>query len=90
MAVYFTKGSGTTVMTKQPTALTFDGDRIASGFHNVFTNSAGLNNLLNTQHTDIIITHHSSCPQRRVLVIITIDTNITTMSTNELTQAVHR
>ena len=29
------------MMTKQPTALTFDGDRIASGFHNVFTNSAG-------------------------------------------------
>ena len=38
----------------------------------------GLNNLLNTHHTDIIITHHSSCPQQRVLVIITkLDTNIT-------------
>jgi hypothetical protein len=31
----------------------------------------GLNNLLNTHHIDIIITHHSSCPQWRVLVIIT-------------------
>ena len=51
----------------------------------------GLNNLLNTHHTDIIITHHSSCPQWRVLVIITmLDTNITTMSTDKLTQAVHR
>jgi hypothetical protein len=28
------------VMTKQPMALTSDGDRIASGFYNVFTNSA--------------------------------------------------
>jgi hypothetical protein len=50
----------------------------------------GLNNLLNTHHTDIIITHHSSCPKQRVLVIITMDTNITTVSTDELTQAVHR
>jgi hypothetical protein len=51
----------------------------------------GLNNLLNTHHIDIIITHHSSCPQWRVLVIITmLDTNITNVSTDELTQAVHR
>ena len=51
----------------------------------------GLNNLLNTHHTDIIITHHSSCPQRRVLVIITmLDNNITTMLTDELTQVVYR
>ena len=50
----------------------------------------GLNNLWNTHHTDIIITHHSLCQQRRVRVIITmLDTNITTMSTDELTQAVH-
>ena len=49
----------------------------------------GLNNLLYTHHTDIIITHHSSCPQRRVLFIVTIDTNITTVSTDKLTQAVH-
>jgi hypothetical protein len=60
-------------------------------FTNVFTNSAGLNKLLNTHHTDIIITHHSSYPQWRVLIIITmLDTNITIMSTNELTQVVHR
>ena len=45
----------------------------------------GLNNLLNTHHTNIIITHHSSCPQRRVLFIITSDTNITTVLTQELT-----
>ena len=51
----------------------------------------GLNSLLNTHHIDIIITHHSSCPQRRVLVIITmLDTNITIVSTDELIQAVHR
>ena len=50
-----------------------------------------LNNLLNTHHTDIIITHHSSCPQQRVLAIITmLDTNKTIVSTDELTQAVHR
>ena len=50
-----------------------------------------LNNLLNTYHTNMIITHHSSCPQWRVLVIITtLDTSITTVSTDELTQAVHR
>jgi hypothetical protein len=50
----------------------------------------GLNNLLNTHHTDIIITHHSSCPQCRVLFVIRSDTNITTVSTQELIQAVHR
>jgi hypothetical protein len=51
----------------------------------------GLNNLLNTHHTDIIITHHSSCPERRVLVIITmLNTSKTTVSTDELTQAVYR
>jgi hypothetical protein len=48
----------------------------------------GLNNLLNTHHTNIIITHHSPCPQRRVFVIITmLGTNITTVSIDELTQA---
>jgi hypothetical protein len=62
--------------------------------HTVFTTylliQLDLNNLLNTHHTDIIITHHSSCPQWRVLVIITmLDTNKTTVSTDELTQAVH-
>ena len=31
---------GTAVMTKQPTTLTSDGDRIASDFHNVFINLA--------------------------------------------------
>ena len=51
----------------------------------------GLNNLLNTHHIDIIITHHSSYPQQSVLVIITmLYTNIITVSTDELTQAVHR
>ena len=49
----------------------------------------GLNNLLNTHHTDIIITHHSSCPQRRALFVVTMDTNVTTVSTDELTQEVH-
>ena len=50
-----------------------------------------LNNLLNTHHIDIIITHHSSYPQQRVLVIITmLDINITTVPTDELTQAIHR
>ena len=34
-------GGSATVMTKQPMALTSNGDRIASGFYNVFTNSAG-------------------------------------------------
>jgi hypothetical protein len=62
--------------------------------HPVFTMylliQLGLNNFLNTHHADIIITHHSLCPQWRVLVIITIDTNITTVSTDELIQAVHR
>jgi hypothetical protein len=33
------KTSGTAVMTKQPTTFTSDGDRIASDFYNVFTNS---------------------------------------------------
>ena len=62
--------------------------------HPVFTMylliQLGLNNLLNTHHTDLIITHHSSCPQRRVFFIITSDTNITIKSTQEGTQAVHR
>jgi hypothetical protein len=50
-----------------------------------------LNNLLNTLHTNIIITHHLSCPQWRLLGIITmLDTNITAVSTDKLTQAVHR
>jgi hypothetical protein len=40
----------------------------------------GLNNSLNTHHIDIIIIHHSSCLQWRVLVIITmLNTNITTI-----------
>jgi len=38
-----------------------------------------------------MITHHSSCPQQRVLVIATmLNTNITTVPTNELTQVIHR
>jgi hypothetical protein len=60
--------------------------------HPVFTMylviQLGLNNLLNK---NIIITHHSSCPQRRVLVIIImLGTNITNVSTDKLTQAVHK
>jgi hypothetical protein len=51
----------------------------------------GLNNLMDTHHIYIIITHHSSCPQWRLLIIIImLDTNKTTVSTDELTQAVHR
>jgi hypothetical protein len=43
---------------------------IVTELHPVFTMylliQLGLNNLLNTCHTNIIITHHSSCPERRV------------------------
>jgi hypothetical protein len=63
--------------------------------HPIFTMylliQSSLNNLLNTHHTYIIITHHLSCPQQRVLGIITmLDTNIIAVSTDKLTQAVHR
>ena len=83
--------SGTAVMTKQPTTHTSEVTELLLVFTMYLLIQLGLNKLLNTHHTDIIITHHSSCPQRRVLVIITmLDTNITTISTDELTQTVHR